>query len=141
MAPLSILNPAKEFQEHGARTGMRDEEQRASRDIPLAGEGKAAEFLRSKALSLVVLIQLVSLSPFLPIGYLVCLLTSPGPVGVTGHEGVGWGWIRLAFSLTNSNKHKKNKCLAKKDIGVNFSKALHVSGIKVLWNICLLFQP
>lgn len=73
--------------------GGETEEQRASRDIPLAGERKAAELLRSKALSLAVPIQLTSLSTVLPTGCLLCLLTFPGPLRVMGHEGVGWGWI------------------------------------------------
>lgn len=56
---------------------------------PLARERKAAWFLRHEALSLVVLIQLMSLPTFFPMGPLVCLLMFPERVCVVGNGGMG----------------------------------------------------
>lgn len=91
MAPLRVLIIPKEFREHRPGQGGERAKSREPAWIPLGSQRKAVWFLRQEALSLLVLIPLMSLSTFFPISHLVCLLTFPGGVLQGMGEWVGMG--------------------------------------------------
>lgn len=92
MAPLSVLIIPKEFQERPPGQGGERAKSREPAWIPLGRERKAAWFLRQEALSLLVLIPLMSLSTFFPSAI---WFVSSHFLGVCCRiQENGWGWVQ-----------------------------------------------